>query len=221
MIAVVIPSLLGPTLHETLGSLRMQTNQDFIVLLVNDSKLDSLEVDDAWFHSHVHVLKGPRKGWAGPPRNVAIRQAKSMGISWIAFVDDDDYLHPKYIEWLKEHQRITPHADIIVFRARGKFDHIPETYAIPPAGCIHLVCGLITNSFALKTENCLEYDEGNEDTMAELYATKQHKGPGEDIAYLRNAQRQQKIIMFSHRLTYGVRMPINDATVFPLVQLYN
>ena len=221
MLAIVLPSLLGPTLKDTLGSLRSQSNQNFIVLLVNDSLkvIEEVIAIDAWFSSHVTVLAGPRKGWAGPPRNVAIRYAKTIGVTWLGFVDDDDYLHPKYIEWLQEHCTITPHADIVVFRARGKFDHIPETVVIPPAGCMHLVAGFVTNSFAVKTENCLEYAEDNEDEMALLYKTKQVRGPGEDIAYLRRALAQSKIIVFSHRVAYGVRIPIHDTAVFPLLQL--
>ena len=220
MLGIVLPSLLGPTLKDTLNSLRSQSNQNFLVLLVNDTLKDIEEVKDDWFVSHVTVLHGPRKGWAGPPRNVAIRYAKTNGISWLGFVDDDDYLHPKYVEWLYEHCNITPHADIVVFRARGKFDHIPETFVIPPAGCMHLVAGLVTNSFAVNTETCLEYAEDNEDEMALLYKTKQVKGPGEDIAYLRRALDQSKIIVFSHRVAYGVRIPIHDTSVFPLLQLY-
>lgn len=202
---IIIPSIYRESLYLTLESLKNQSNQDFCVILVNDS-VKSLCFEDEWFQNKVTILEGPRTGWGGPARNIGIQYVKKYNLSeWIGFVDDDDYLHPQYIEWLKEHSIKSPHADIIVFRARGGFAHIPPTYIIPPPNCYQLVLGMVTNSFAFKAQNCFEFNDGIAD----------------DFFYLENALKSKsKIIMFSNHLAYGYRMPIyNEVKNLPLVQL--
>ena len=223
-VLVVIASIGKKSLLGSILSLNEQTDKDFSILIVDDSpgeipyKQEMLE----WFGTRLEVIRGPQKGWAGPPRNSGIAYAKQKGVDWIAFLDDDDFFHPRYIEWLKSYSTLSPHADVIVFRARGKFDHIPQDFAIPPPHCFTLVAGLVTNSFSIRVKDCVLYDTGSEEQMAAAYTNKKNQGPGEDIKYLQLALKSNKKILFSQYLAYGVQIQLLDTEIqnYPLVQLY-
>ena len=222
-VLVVIASIGKKSLLGSILSLNEQTDQNFSIVIVDDSptEIPFKQEMSEWFGDRLTVLKGPRKGWAGPPRNLGIAYAQDKGFDWVAFLDDDDFFHPMYMQWLKSYATITPHADVIVFRARGKFDHIPMEFVIPPQNCFSLIPGLVTNSFAIRVMNCVKYDEGSEEEMAVAYTNKQIKGPGEDIKYLQTALSSKKHILFSQYLAYGVQIPLllNEPQKYPLVQL--
>jgi glycosyltransferase involved in cell wall biosynthesis len=239
-VLVVIASIGKQSLLGSILSLNEQTDKNFSILIVDDSpnELPFKKEITEWF-PNLTILRGPRKGWAGPPRNMGIAYAQEMlrkkeeeqgkdlsnsspqNVDWIAFLDDDDFFHPRYIEWLKSYATLTPHADVVVFRARGKFDHIPQDFAIPPANCYSLIAGLVTNSFAIRVKECVLYDTGSEQEMAAAYTNKQTKGPGEDIKYLYHALSSKKHVLFSQYLAYGVQIQLLDTETqkYPLVQL--
>ena len=209
MFAVVIPTLGRPSLAKAIESLERHTRKQFSIVVVNDS--DS----DISFKNTI-VLQGPRVGWPGPTRNVGIRWAKDNGIQWVAFLDDDDYFHPKYMEWLYDHVHAFPTTDILIFRARGLFDHLPPTFVIPPKNVFQLHGGLVGNTFSIRVGD-IEYDElhVNDDTN-----TNKYKHHGEDLRLLQDATRRKKVVFISPRVGYGVRMPIFDAyDEYPLVRV--
>lgn len=210
MFAVVIPTVGRESLKASLDSLEKQSLKDFSVVIVNDG--DDLSLPSLTLPCT--VLSGPRVGWPGPTRNVGIQWAKRNGFQWIAFLDDDDFFHPKYMEWLQAHVTRFPATDMLIFRARGLFDHIPPTFVIPPRQTV-LRAGLVTNSFAIRVGD-IEYDEHHVDEDSNKNKYRHH---GEDFRLIMDVVKRRKTVFISERVAYGTRMPIDDVDVYPLVKV--
>ena len=201
-LAIIIPTLGRASLTQTLLSLENQTRRNFTKIIVNDGPTDLAEVKTMF---DAVILEGPRIGLAGAARNVGIRYAKNK-FKWVAFLDDDDFFHPRYVEWFFEHvNSLTPHADVVIFRARGNFDHIPSHVAIPPPAAFKLQCGLFAISFAVKPG--VEFDEKRE--------------AGEDFRFLQECLQKNMRMIISNKVAYGVRLLLGEPEQqeFPIVQL--
>ncbi len=94
-ITFVIPSIGRQTLQNTIESIMAQTIGDWKVVIV----MDGVYCPYCWEDERIRIYKIAKSGenvnHAGNVRNFGIQQVKS---EWIAFLDDDDIIHPKYIE---------------------------------------------------------------------------------------------------------------------------
>jgi glycosyltransferase involved in cell wall biosynthesis len=207
-VTVVIPTLQRLVLRNALLSLVKQENQDFFVVVVNDS-------DKPFDHSLVpkelqgklQVIQHQSKGWPSPARNEALKFIeKNIDTTWIAFLDDDDIWHEKYVTWLKDAEKFN--SDLVVFRAAGSFDHLPLTVYIPFKEVNKLRMGQFTIAFAVKKSSMIYFREER------IQIRKGEKGNlliAEDFFYLKDALEAKKKIIISPHVAYGVRRMIDKS----------
>jgi len=98
-ITFIIPSLARSTLSRTIDSLLNQTNKSWKCIVIYDG------VDGPKFKDHrVQTFRIPKTGndtkqmgESGLVRNFGILNCET---EWIGFLDDDDTIHPDYVETL-------------------------------------------------------------------------------------------------------------------------
>jgi len=99
-ITVIVPVYKAEEFLEAcMDSILSQSFSDFEVILVDDGSPDNCGVlcdGYAAAYSHVSVIHQENRGQAAA-RNHAMTKAKGK---WICFVDSDDLIHPRMLEWL-------------------------------------------------------------------------------------------------------------------------
>ncbi len=117
-ITFVIPSIGRQTLQNTIESIVSQTVDDWKVVIV----MDGVYCPYCWEDERIRIYKigksGENVNHAGNVRNFGIQQVKT---EWIAFLDDDDIIHPKYIEtfWNEiDEKDNSVGIDIFIFRMK-------------------------------------------------------------------------------------------------------
>ncbi len=117
-ITFVIPSIGRQTLQNTIESIVSQTVDDWKVVIV----MDGVYCPYCWEDERIRIYKIAKSGenvnHAGNVRNFGIQQVKT---EWIAFLDDDDIIHPKYIEtfWNEiDEKDNSVGIDIFIFRMK-------------------------------------------------------------------------------------------------------
>lgn len=208
-LAIIVPTICRPSLVGTLLSLVEQSDTQFDIIVVRDKEIALEPLLHDWFPTLIH-LEGPKNSkFGGSARNVGIEYAVAHNYDWIGFVDDDDYLHKHYVTWLKQtvkqHKFSPISPDVLVFRCRGNFDHVPPTYVIPEEWRLTLEIGAVGNTFAVRVKPGLpRYSECSL----------------EDLNFLRACQGAGFKVWFSNFLAYGVRLHLTeDVTTFPMVRV--
>lgn len=99
-ISVIVPVYMAENyLADCVESLLSQTFSDYEVILVDDGSPDGCgKLCDAYAAKYdcISVIHQQNQGQAAA-RNHAMAQAKGQ---WICFVDSDDLIHPRMLEWL-------------------------------------------------------------------------------------------------------------------------
>ena len=122
IITFIIPTIGRISLNETIQSLYNLENKNWKAIIIfdgikntfqfNDERLIMLEIDK--------VGKIDKKNNAGCVRNIGFDYIKNkhnnIDTEFIGFVDDDDTLHPKYIDYLLVEKNINNNLDLIIFR---------------------------------------------------------------------------------------------------------
>ena len=103
-ISVIVPVYkVERFLHRCVDSILSQTYSDFELILVDDGSPDNCcSLCDAYAekHSNIHVIH-QENGGLSAARNSGIDWVFAHSDSqWLAFVDSDDWVHPKYLEYL-------------------------------------------------------------------------------------------------------------------------
>lgn len=103
-ISVIVPVYkVERFLHRCVDSILAQTYEDFELILVDDGSPDHCGTicdEYAQKDSRIHVIH-QENGGLSAARNAGIDWVFShSGSSWLAFVDSDDWVHPKYLETL-------------------------------------------------------------------------------------------------------------------------
>lgn len=114
IITFIIPSLNRPTILRTVDSLLNQTNPNWKAIILYDG------VDGTEFNNEkIKTIRLPKKGLMGPNngqsglvRNEGIKIADT---EWIGFLDDDDTIHPNYVQTLSEKYQKN---DFVVWRMK-------------------------------------------------------------------------------------------------------
>lgn len=91
-VTFIIPTLGRYSLHKALNSLKDQTNGNWKAIVVFDNHDVTISTDDKI--SAYRFDKPPNVG-AGIVRNYAL---PLVDTEWMAFLDDDDYLHKTYVD---------------------------------------------------------------------------------------------------------------------------
>lgn len=120
LLTIIIPSLGRKSVHKAIQSVEDQTIPTTSITIVD------------W-----------RREGAGPTRNKLIQLVETP---WVAFCDDDDWLHPKYHEWLKEEKE---NNDMVIFRMKVAPNDADSKPIIKDVG--QLKVNDVGISFALKT----------------------------------------------------------------------
>ena len=98
-VTFIIPSINRESLTKTIDSLLKQTNNNWKAIIIYDG-VEGKQFDDDRIKT-ININKtgivGQIHGEAGLVRNVGIKEADTK---WIAFLDDDDTIHPEYVETL-------------------------------------------------------------------------------------------------------------------------
>lgn len=207
-VTFLVPTLQRFVLRNALLSLEKQEDQDFHIVLVNDSNkpFDNNLIPTS-LQKRTTVVNHASKGWPSPARNEGLRFIRdNMDTKWIAFLDDDDVLHEKYVTWLKEGEKFD--SDVLVFRAAGSFDHLPPKVYIPPKHQSKLQMGAFTIAFAVRKEAMIFFRE------EKIQINKGEKGNlliAEDFYYLKDSLEAKKKILISPHIAYGVRRMIDPS----------
>lgn len=140
-ITFIIPSVNRPTLIRSVESLVKQTNPNWKAIIIYDG-VEGQEFDDERV-STINITKsglfGPHNGQSGIVRNYGIEKVET---NWVGFLDDDDSLHPKYVETLFGQYK---NLDFIVWRMIYN-----NGIVLPPLTSNDLVFGQVGISFCYK-----------------------------------------------------------------------
>lgn len=205
-VTFVIPTIGRASLARTVQSIVAQTDDAWEALVIGDGvSIPHLEgrLGSLAEHPRVHLLGRPKRlASAGLIRNIGIDS--SMG-DWTGFVDDDDTIHPCYVEWLREHDA---HREFpcVVFRMDD-----PRLGILPSIEAPRIAWGQVGISFAVRTRLLHEYS---------LRFIKEQEGVSppvnEDIELLNAIQKLGLRIFISPHVAYYVRQepPVTNSIVF-------
>ena len=103
-ISVIVPVYnVEPYIHRCVDSILAQTFTDFELILVDDGSPDNCPAicdDYARKDNRVHVIH-QENGGLSAARNAGIDWAfVNNDSAWISFVDSDDWVHPRFLEYL-------------------------------------------------------------------------------------------------------------------------
>lgn len=94
-VSVVIPAYnASGTIRRAVDSVLAQTRRDLEIIVVDDGSGDNLQDVVSSMTGPVELIRQPNSG-AGAARNTGVRQARG---EFIAFLDADDFWHPRKLE---------------------------------------------------------------------------------------------------------------------------
>ena len=189
----IIPSIGRDSLIDTIQSLSNLTDNNWSALIIFDKVKNPITINQANIHfieTENKVGKIDKKNNAGLVRNIGFSYIRKNNIKtkYIAFVDDDDTLHPNYIEHLKDNTTKFSNPDVIIFRMMYSNYQI-----IPHPQTRKLQVKNVGISFAVKS-NLIE----NEEILFQNH-------PFEDYIFLQSCKVMKKKIIISNYVNYFVR----------------
>ena len=203
LVTFIVPSIGRDTLPRALRSIDAQTDRAFLAILVMDGcEAPACAADFAWLRVINNPVRTGISNHAGAVRNLAIAEAET---DWVAFLDDDDTLSPRYVEMLAAELVLAagapdPPPDAVVFRMM-----LHGGYVLPPPGAADFFEGGVGISFAARRMPvCL----GGAEEFRFV------PGSTEDFKALDALRRNKAAIMMSCRVAYFVRMDPADASAF-------
>ena len=117
-ITFIIPTIGRESLNNTVNSLLKLQDTDWKAIIIfdgikntfsfNHPNIECIEIEK------VGVINKDLHNYAGYVRNIGFKYVKDT--EWIAFLDDDDYIHEMYITYLKKEINNCPTIDVCLFR---------------------------------------------------------------------------------------------------------
>lgn len=140
----IVPTIGRDTLPRALESLyAMHVPDRWIAYVVFDGLEPTHVSSDPRVYTVPLQERHGAAGCAGHVRNLAMDHVHTP---WMAFLDDDDCVRPRYIlQWMEELRR-TPSVDVVVFRMQ-----MPDGRILPPKDSVRLEEGKVGISFAMRT----------------------------------------------------------------------
>jgi glycosyltransferase involved in cell wall biosynthesis len=135
----IVPTIGRDTLKRTLQSLADQTDPDWNAVVVADC-VENFALPLA----HDRILSVNLAARVGSANHGAKVRNHAMSLAsgdWLVFVDDDDRLDARYVEWLRLEYT---DADVVVFRMTTGSGAIPSSDNLDPGG--------VGISFAIRAE---------------------------------------------------------------------
>jgi glycosyltransferase involved in cell wall biosynthesis len=190
----IIPSIGRNTLQKSIESIQTQTVNNWKIIVIFDGIQPTIPNPDS---NKIVFIKSKKKGIgvnsAGNVRNYGMNFVKS---DWIAFLDDDDIISPKYVETFNSEIIKYPNTDVIIFRMKSNNKIMPS---LETANFYKNYVGI---SFALKTEI---FKKGNQFIPSSA----------EDFIYLKMLRNKNYNIMISPYIRYFVNpLDIDDYTEY-------
>jgi glycosyltransferase involved in cell wall biosynthesis len=155
MLTFVIPTIGRDSLRASVASLLAQTDSRWRAVIVFDGIRATLDQEGVMEDSRIHIVEIPKSGQqansAGNVRNVGISYA---GSEWVAFLDDDDVLSPKYVATFYSEVANFPEIDLIIFRMyleKPSWMH-PTDFILPPLDADGFYKQKVGISFALRRD---------------------------------------------------------------------
>ena len=177
----ITPTLGRKTLERTFKSLEAQTDWNWRWSII----WDGLEPNQIFLTDRQFNVVSEKLGHAGLLRNIGIENAFTQ---WMAFVDDDDWLEPTYIDRLKFYINKDPNLDIVIF----SYKDITNDNIQPPPSLRDIKECNVGISFACRTE----FIKGNNIKFTP-YAI-------EDFRFLDDAKRAGANYILTHEILYKV-----------------
>jgi len=197
IITFIVPTIGRKSLNDTINSLINLDNKNWKALIIFDGIKNNFHFDDERliFLEIDKVGKIDKKNNAGCVRNIGFDYIKNNNIDteFIGFVDDDDTLHPKYIDNLLIEINLNKQLDLIIFRMIYKNNIFLPTKIDTKIKVKHV--GI---SFAFKKE--LLQDINN-------YFINY---PYEDYLFLKNIEKKKYKIIISPFINYFIETKYID-----------
>ena len=143
LVTFVIPTLGRTTLKRTLRSLQNQHNPNWQAIVV----FDGIKAPKFFADSRIQPIQISKKGQFNHGAEVRNQGMEQVTTEWIAFVDDDDYLSPDYIDRLVEEINLQPNVAVVIFRMY----HPNRSAFIPSPKDRNFSEGNVGISFSMKT----------------------------------------------------------------------
>ena len=191
-ITFIIPSLARSSLKNTIISLQNLENQNWNAIILFDGVKNNLTIQDKRIQ-YIELekkigicnIEKNKHNYAGQVRNIGFQYLKNT--KWVGFVDDDDVIHPLYIQYLKIEEKIEPLIDICLFRFCDKKMHIIPLKQDKYIQKNH--CGI---SFAFKKHVCQNIQFENNQC--------------EDYYFLKKAEYEGYSIVLSNKICYFINL---------------
>lgn len=98
LVSIIIPTHNRPEmLRKAIGSALAQTYPNIEIVVVNDAGIDVKLLIDDFNDSRINYIHNPKNMGVSASRNIGIKHSKGK---FIAYLDDDDCLHPNHINVL-------------------------------------------------------------------------------------------------------------------------
>jgi len=185
IITFIIPSIGRETLKNTIISLQNLKNSNWLCIIIFDGVKQNIQINDDRFTIYEIEKKG-EKNYGGYVRNLALK--KSINTSWVGFVDDDDTVSDKYIQYLLEESNKYNNVDVIIFRMMYENNLI-----LPEKNDKNIIMNKVGISFAIH-KNIFEKKK---------YFFKNNSK--EDYYFLRTLQKNKYKMLISGYIAYFVR----------------
>ena len=213
-VTFIIPSIGRYTLHDTVLSLINQTNINWQAIIIFDGCKNNLDWD--------HIFKEKDKtirdiilkkitcyeiektngviNQASDVRNYGIQKVEPYS-QWIGFLDDDDTIHPHYVQYFLEEKNLFDF-DIYIYRM------IMDNRIIPSHNCYDFTLGDVGISFLCKKE-----------IFKNIYFQNSHT---EDFDFLAKARINNYKLIISEKIYYYVKQNSNQMEEYPSdLPIYN
>jgi glycosyltransferase involved in cell wall biosynthesis len=182
IITFIVPSINRESLKSTINSLVSQTSKNWKCIVVYDGVNGPSFEDDRVTCVNIEKtgLVGPNNGQSGLVRNQGIKLVQT---EWIGFLDDDDTIHPKYVETL---ERKYSKMDFVVWRMKYQ-----NGMVLPELTNNNLIFQHVGISFCYKNKFENLFFDVNRD--------------GEDFDFVKKLESLSKNFIIAPEIYYNVR----------------
>jgi hypothetical protein len=186
IITFIIPSIGRETLKNTIISLQKLKNPNWECIIVFDGIKQNIEINDNRISIYEIEKKG-KKNYGGFVRNFALQM--DIKSNWVGFVDDDDTISDKYIDYLLEDIQKYKCIDVLIFRMMYK-----NGVVLPDKNDKNIVMNKVGISFAINKR---------------IFRKKKYffkNNSREDYCFLRDLQIKKYKMLISSYVAYFINM---------------